>query len=81
MEEILKELPNNIEAEQAVLGCIINSKDRLQEVDDILSINDFYVDRHKRLFKAIKDLVARDVNVDLITLLEELRQQKNIDKL
>lgn len=79
MEEILKEFPNSIEAEQAVLGCIINNKDKLQEVNDILTVNDFYFDRHKKLFNSIKELVARDVNVDLITLLEELRQQKNIE--
>lgn len=66
-------MPQSIEAEQAVLGCIINNSSKLDEVEAYIDVNDFYLDKHKCLFKAIKELVAEEHNVDLITLLEELK--------
>lgn len=78
--EMLKQMPHSVEAEQALLGCIINKKDKLQEVEDILQVEDFYWDKHKRLYQAIKYLIKKESNVDLITLLEELKNTNNLDK-
>lgn len=72
MEDI-QVMPQSIEAEQAVLGCIINNSSKLDEIEMYIDKNDFYLDKHKCLFKAIKELVAEDHSVDLITLLEELK--------
>ncbi|MCS6132636.1 replicative DNA helicase [Clostridium botulinum] len=75
MQEINRVLPNSIEAEQTLLGCIISSIDKFLEVDAIVHELDFYVDKHKKIYGAIKNLVNRGVTVDAITLMEELKSR------
>ncbi len=77
MQEINRPLPNSIEAEQTLLGCIISSIDKFLEVDAIVHELDFYIDKHKKIYGAIKELVNKGVIVDVITLIEELKS-KNI---
>ncbi|NFO10952.1 replicative DNA helicase [Clostridium botulinum] len=75
MQEINRALPNSIEAEQTLLGCIISSIDKFLEVDALVHELDFYVDKHKKIYGAIKKLVNRGVTVDAITLMEELKSR------
>ncbi len=75
-----RQLPHSIEAEQAALGCIINYKSQLALAEDVLKDDDFYWDKHKRIFSTIKALSRKDMNIDLITLLNELKVSDSIDK-
>lgn len=75
-----RQLPHSIEAEQAALGCIINYKSQLALAEDVLKNDDFYWDKHKRIFSTIKALSRKDMNIDLITLLNELKVSDSIDK-
>ncbi len=75
MEEINRILPQNIEAEQTLLGCIISSIDKFLEVDAIVHELDFYIDKHKKIYGAIKNLINKGVTVDVITLIEELKSK------
>ena len=75
-----RQLPHSIEAEQAALGCIINYKSQLALAEDGLKDDDFYWDKHKRIFSTIKALSRKDMNIDLITLLNELKVSDSIDK-
>ena len=59
-EEVLKELPSSLEAEQALLSSMINVPSKIQEVEDVLSIDDFYWERHKGIYKNIKELSRRE---------------------
>lgn len=72
-------MPQNIEAEKALLGSLINNKDNIYEVDGLISAEDFYYDKHKEIYIAIKELENRDIDIDLITLLD-LVNKKNIVK-
>ena len=78
--ETLRELPNSVEAERAALGCIINYKSQLAIAEDILSEEDFYLDRHKVLFRAIKELNKREFEIELVTILEELKVRDLLDR-
>ena len=75
-----RQLPHSIEAEQAALGCIINYRSQLALAEDVLKDDDFYWDKHKRIFSTIKALSKKDMNIDLITLLNELKVSDSIDK-
>lgn len=75
-----RQLPYSIEAEQAALGCIISYKSQLALAEDVLKDDDFYWDKHKRIFSTIKALSRKDMNIDLITLLNELKVSDSIDK-
>ena len=49
-----KELPNNIEAEQAVIGSILVSNDIFDEISTIISSINFYDPMHKRFLKQLR---------------------------
>lgn len=66
-------MPSSKEAEEVVLGAIINDKDRIEQVEDLLRAEDFYFDSHKVIYGAILELRKREKHVDLITLCEELK--------
>lgn len=60
--------PQNLEAEQSILGSLMLDPDAWDQVSDILDSVDFYKSGHQVLFKAIKELQQRAQPVDLITV-------------
>ena len=65
-------LPNNFEAEQAVLGCALIDSEICLSIVGKLEENDFYNETHRHIFKAIKDLQKDSVNVDYLTVTDNL---------
>jgi replicative DNA helicase len=77
-EKIMEKLPpQNLEAEQSFLGCLLIDKDAIIRVADIIHENDFYKDSHKFLFETIKDLYARHEPIDILSLSNRL-EEKNL---
>jgi replicative DNA helicase len=72
--------PQNLDAEQAVLGAMLIKKEAIAEVAEILRPDDFYREAHRIIFQAMMDLFSRNEAVDLITVTEELRRTENLDK-
>jgi replicative DNA helicase len=71
--------PQNIEAEQSVLGGILIENDAINKVMEILTPEDFYRDAHRKIYNALINLSARDEPADLITLTNELRKIEQLD--
>jgi len=71
--------PQNIEAEQSVLGGILIENEAINKVIEILTPEDFYRDAHRRIFEALIILSERDEPSDLITLTNELQKKKELD--
>ena len=72
--------PQNIEAEQAVLGAMLIKKEAIIEVQEILRPDDFYREIHRIVYEAMVRLQNNDEAVDLVTLTEELRKTDMLDK-
>ena len=74
LEETVAErgLPQNAEAERAVLGSILLDPDSISLVVPILSREDFFSDKHQRIYRGMLDLFDRSSQIDLLTLKEEL---------
>ena len=73
MEE--KILPEDIAAEQAVLGAILFDKDSIKNVIDMLDADDFSREAHKVIYKAMLSLFFHDEPIDYITLTNYLRSR------
>ena len=73
-------LPNSLEAEQAVLECLINDSDRILDIQSIISSSDFYISKHKKIYETINSLVRKNISVDLVTLIEEIRLNNKLDE-
>lgn len=71
--------PQSIPSEQAVLGSIMLRKDAMHEVEDMVSPDSFYVEKHKLIFKAMLDLSARNEPIDMLSLSTKLSEQKLLD--
>ncbi|MGI6658722.1 MAG: replicative DNA helicase [Dethiobacteraceae bacterium] len=71
--------PQNIEAEQSVLGSMLIDRDAIITAAEMLKPSDFYRDGHQKIFTAMLALAERNEPVDLITLAEELEQQKQLE--
>lgn len=73
-------MPNNLDAEQALLGCMLIDNEILPEVLDGLSENDFYQDSHKYIINAVKMTFADRKPVDIVTLSDRLEGEGNLQK-
>ena len=58
VKDKFKELPNNIEAEQSVIGSILVTNEIFDEINTIISNNNFYDPMHQKIFGAIENLIA-----------------------
>src|ERR1700760_743147 len=73
--------PQNIEAEESVLGAMLVAEPTLTRVIDEVKLNagDFYLDRHRAIFEAIHDLYAASKPVDELSVAEALTQRNMIE--
>jgi replicative DNA helicase len=67
--------PQNIEAEQSVIGSVLLDNEVLHEVVTFLGVNDFYRDSHQIIYRAILDLYDLGKAIDAITLADELTRR------
>ena len=77
---MMRSLPQSIEAEQSVIGAMIIDKSAIAQVFEKLNEDDFYRDGHKVIYKAIREMYAKDMAVDLVTILEYLKTTDMLDK-
>jgi replicative DNA helicase len=73
--------PQNLEAEQCLLGSLMLDKKAVFKVIDFLSANDFYRDTHKIVFEAILFLFEKGEPIDLVTVSNRLKETKLLDKI
>ena len=62
------ELPNNIEAEQSVIGSILLTNEIFDEINILISSKNFYDPMHKKIFSAIESLIYKGMLANPITL-------------
>ena len=67
--------PQNLEAEQSVLGSMLIEQEAIFAATEIIRPADFYKEGHQKIFEAMLALSERGEPVDLVTLAEELKQK------
>ena len=77
VKDQFKELPNNIEAEQAVIGSILVSNDIFDEISTIISSINFYDPMHQKIYEAIEGLVYKGMLANPITLKNYFEDEKD----
>ncbi len=73
--------PQNIEAEQSVLGAMLLDREAVIKASEILVPEDFYRQAHQAIYQVILHLVDRSEAVDTITVSEQLRQEKLLEEI
>ena len=73
-------MPNNLDAEQALLGCMLIDNEILAEVLEQLDKNDFYQESHQFILSAMKIVFAERKPVDMVTLCDRLESDGSLEK-
>ena len=73
----IREVPNNIEAEQAVIGSMFLEKHALEKACDSLTPEAFYSNNNSKIFRTVKEMHENKIPIDLTTVTTELKN-KNI---
>ena len=71
--------PQNLDAEESVLGAMMLSPGAIGAVSEILDAGDFYRESHAKVYRAALALYARGEPVDAITLVDELEQRGELE--
>src|SRR5215467_13479898 len=71
-------LPHNLDAEASILGGIILRNDVLTQLDTV-EVEDFYDNRHKVVFQAIRNLEAAAQPIDVVTLENEIAKAGKLE--
>ena len=77
VEENFKELPNNIEAEQSVIGSILVTNEIFDEINTIISNVNFYDPMHQKIFNAIESMIYKGLLANPITLKNYFEKDKD----
>ena len=77
----MKNLPYSNEAEKAVLGAMLVSRDALLNSVVRLSEEDFYVNDHKLIYDTIKNVYNKGIDVDIVTVVEQFNLNNTFDQL
>ena len=77
VKENFKELPNNIEAEQSVIGSILVTNEIFDEINTIISNTNFYDPMHQKIFNAIENMIYKGMLANPITLKNYFENEKD----
>ncbi len=77
---IAKLPPQNSEAEQSVLGCLMLDRDAIIKIGDVIIPEDFYDFRHRVIYEAMVELFERNTSIDILTVGNALEEKKLLER-
>jgi replicative DNA helicase len=75
-------LPTHLASEQAIIGAILidpNAPEAFEAVNDAIDVNEFYLEKHRKIYDAMCELHEDNEPIDLITLVAKLEVKKELD--
>lgn len=71
--------PQNLEAEQSLLGALLLDKDAIIRIADQVDAQDFYSDKHRMVFEGMLDLFRRHEPIDILSLANRLGERAELE--
>ena len=72
--------PQSLEAEQSTIGACLMERDAIARAVELLTVDDFYRELHKKIYKVILKLFDRGEPADMVTVAEELRRAGHLEE-
>ncbi|MDO8490076.1 MAG: replicative DNA helicase [bacterium] len=72
--------PQNLEAEQSLLGALLIDKDAIIKIADVVTADDFYKDAHSLIFEVMAELYEKHEPIDLLSLANRLDEKKYLEQ-
>jgi replicative DNA helicase len=80
LQDVVSEtLPHSEDAERAVLGGVLLDNRQIHKVQELLTHEAFYAERHRRIFRALEDLAGSGTAFDLVTLRDALERDGQLE--
>ncbi len=76
----LKVPPHSIEAEQSLLGALLLDNGAFDRIADLLAVEDFYRDDHRRIYRHIVKLIDRTQPADVVTVADSIETSEDKDR-
>src|SRR3989344_2277422 len=73
--------PQNTEAEQSLLGCLMLDKDAIVKIVDSIRAEDFYKNTHQEIYQVMADLYERSEPIDILSVSARLREKQILDQI
>ena len=71
--------PQSLEAEQSTLGAMLMERDAVARAVEVLTVDDFYRELHKEIFKSVLKLFDKGEPIDIVTIAEDLRRNGKLE--
>jgi len=78
---LAKTMPQNLEAEKAVLGAVLVNTSLFDQIAEILKPQDFYLETHRKIFTSMEELSSSSRPIDLITLTNVLEKNDSLEEI
>jgi len=69
----IKPLPTNAESERELIGNLIKDNNQMMDVIQVLKVNDFYMESHKKIYQAMEEMFKNNIEIDIVTLATKLK--------
>ena len=79
-EDITRKLPFSLVAEQSLLGSILIDPNSFNDIADMLTSSDFYLEEHAQIYLAMQALFLANSDIDVVTLIDMLVKKGIYDK-
>ncbi len=76
----IAKMPYDLEAEQAVLGAVIIDPEKMSDIADMLSKNDFYFEKNAGIYEIMTSMYIQGKEIDVVTLLAEMKKNGRYDE-
>ncbi|MEK7540912.1 MAG: replicative DNA helicase [Patescibacteria group bacterium] len=73
--------PQNTEAEQSLLGCLMLDKEAIVKIIDSIRAEDFYKDIHQEIYQVMADLYERTEPIDILSVSARLREKQKLEEI
>ena len=74
-DALVRKLPFSLIAEQSLLGSVLVDPESFNEIADLVSVTDFYLEEHQQIFAAMHELFITSRDIDVVTLIDMLVQK------
>ena len=78
--ENIKKTPQDLQAERAVLGCVLIDNNSISDILEYISTEHFYDNNNKIIFKAMLDLYDKSTPIDSVNLTDQLKKTNQLEK-
>ena len=73
--------PQNIDSERALLGSVMLKPEAMHDIDDLISDDSFYAEKHRMIFRTMLELHARREPIDLLSVSSRLKEKKQLEQI